>query len=415
MYKAIVSKIVVRPHPNADRIQLATCYGNQVVVGLQAKTGDIGLFFRTDGQLSKEFAEANDLIRRKDPITGEHAGGFFDENRRVRSQKFRGEPSDGFWCPLSYLDFTGGDTSKLSPGDELDIFNGFPICNKYVTAATLAATNKQCNHRCETIMFPMHVETDQARGNLDNLPTDSLITITEKVHGTSHRFGYVLDEIPFTRWEKFLNRFRRKEPRKGWMYMSGSRKVIIRSDTKGYYDDESFRDIACQPFVGNLYKGEVVFFEIAGYTTDNNTIMAPQQASKLDELKCCYPEKMIFSYGCKPGECRIFVYRMIMVNEQGVITEYPWYKVRQRCKEIGVETVPVFMPTTTTFPGLQATVETLVHGPSTLDANHIREGVVVRVDNENGTRFYKHKSFEFGILEGYLKDNQNFVDIEEVS
>ena len=34
-YKAIVTKLTnVRPHSNADKVQLATCHGNQVVIGL---------------------------------------------------------------------------------------------------------------------------------------------------------------------------------------------------------------------------------------------------------------------------------------------------------------------------------------------------------------------------------------------
>ena len=74
MYQAIVSKMVVRPHPNADRLQLGDFRGYQVVVGPDVKTGDLGIYFPTDGQLSEEYCSANYLIRRKDPVTGENAG-----------------------------------------------------------------------------------------------------------------------------------------------------------------------------------------------------------------------------------------------------------------------------------------------------------------------------------------------------
>jgi len=124
MYKAIVAKIIVFPHPDADRLQLGNVLGNQVVVGLDTYTSEVGLFFNTDGQLSSEFCIANDLLRRKDS-EGKPAGGMFDENnRRVRAQKFRGQKSDGFWIPLTSLNFTGGDISSLKEGDMLDEFNG---------------------------------------------------------------------------------------------------------------------------------------------------------------------------------------------------------------------------------------------------------------------------------------------------
>ena len=128
MYKGTVLRIKnVRPHPNADRVKLATCHGNQVVVGLEVEEGHIGVYFPCDGQLSDEFCRANNLYREaslnKFP---EDKGGMFDSNRRVRAQKFRGEISDGFWVPLHYFGFiqvTGLDVE----GFEFDEWCGVHI------------------------------------------------------------------------------------------------------------------------------------------------------------------------------------------------------------------------------------------------------------------------------------------------
>lgn len=52
MYQAIVSSLKnVREHPNADRLKLADIRGVQVVVGLNAQEGDLGIFFPEDGRL----------------------------------------------------------------------------------------------------------------------------------------------------------------------------------------------------------------------------------------------------------------------------------------------------------------------------------------------------------------------------
>jgi len=49
-YKAMIAKLTnVRPHPNADRLQLATLEGYQVIIGLNHKEGDVGIFYPTDG------------------------------------------------------------------------------------------------------------------------------------------------------------------------------------------------------------------------------------------------------------------------------------------------------------------------------------------------------------------------------
>jgi hypothetical protein len=44
-YSAIVARINTRPFPNADRLLLGTCLGNQVVVGLDTQDDELGVFF----------------------------------------------------------------------------------------------------------------------------------------------------------------------------------------------------------------------------------------------------------------------------------------------------------------------------------------------------------------------------------
>ena len=66
MYKAYITTLKnVRPHPNADRMLLADCFGNTVCVGLEAKENDVVIYFPVDGELSKEYAEINNLVRIK--------------------------------------------------------------------------------------------------------------------------------------------------------------------------------------------------------------------------------------------------------------------------------------------------------------------------------------------------------------
>ena len=185
MYKAIVGKIHTRPLEGSNNIQLGTVLGYQVIVGKDVTDGELGIFFEQDGQLSTEFATANDLIRRKDPVTGEAAGGYFEENRRVKALKMRGACSEGFWCPLNFVYFAlnGADhplpgyevealKGLLVEGFEFDAFNGVPICNKYVTPQTAkkGLTTKQGNPRKRNLMFPEHIDTKQFRRSMQNIP-----------------------------------------------------------------------------------------------------------------------------------------------------------------------------------------------------------------------------------------------------
>ena len=84
-YNAIIAKIDnTKKHPTANRLLIGEVLGHQIIIGLDSKVGDIGVFFGDDGQLSEEYAKANDLIRYTDEKNGEKKGGFFDKNRRVR-------------------------------------------------------------------------------------------------------------------------------------------------------------------------------------------------------------------------------------------------------------------------------------------------------------------------------------------
>jgi hypothetical protein len=63
---------------------------------------------------------------------------------------------------------------------------------------------------------------------------------------------------------------------------------------------------------------------------------------------------------------------------------------------------------------LSELIRHLTVGPSTIDMTHIREGIVLRIENKDGVDFLKEKSFEFKLLEGIIKDDSNYVDLEEV-
>ena len=43
----------LKPHSNADRLQIAVIFGASVIVGLDVKVGDLGVYFPIDLQLSE--------------------------------------------------------------------------------------------------------------------------------------------------------------------------------------------------------------------------------------------------------------------------------------------------------------------------------------------------------------------------
>ncbi len=476
-YEAIVARVHTRPHPNADRLLLGTVAGSQVVVGKDTVDGELGVFFPTDGQLSPDMCAANNLysevaltkLMEQEIIKGWRANvtdgpakfGFFSDKRRVRAQSFRGEKSDGFWCPLSYFKWTGavvdvigdyrpGDGDQfvlkgLNEGDTFTELNGLPICNKYETQATRNARSsakigkRQHDNKC----FPKHSDTVQFRFVADKIPADAVCYITEKLHGTSGRYGLVLDDRDLQPWHGFVNRMLRRMglsplfAEREYRYLNGSRNVILeKSVGGGYYGSNEFRHRAVENLT--LRKGEVIYFEIVGsiprsvltdtMRTECRYIMDPQPVKEeLKHLSKQYGPMMVYKYGCAEAEQKMFVYKIISMNEDGEGVELSWPQMVRRCGELGLQTVPLlkgpFTPhllTDTDHPDeakerLTTIVQYFTEGASTLDSSHIREGVVLRVESAEGTQHIKNKSWTFGVLEGYIKDLDTYVDTEEAA
>ena len=139
MYCAYVTRIHnLRKHTNADRLLCGECFGNTVIVDLGTDPDQLGVYFPTDGKLGLDFAQKNDLLRRKDE-NGAPAGGYLDpEKRNIKALKLRGEKSDGLFLPLSCLaSFT--DIKKLQEGDTISVLNGITICEKYIPAVKRAS------------------------------------------------------------------------------------------------------------------------------------------------------------------------------------------------------------------------------------------------------------------------------------
>lgn len=436
----------LRPHTNADRLQIATIFGNDVIVDLNVAIGDIGVYFPSDLQLSKEFCEINDLVRRKDE-NGNPCGGYLDPDKRnIRPIKLRGEKSDGLYLPIKCLEYTQG---RLKIGDRIDVVNGHEICCKYIpviknkTSSKTKKCNKVRKHTAPVApLFIEHADTEQLNYNLDAFKAGDQIEITLKMHGTSNRVAYVpvLKKFKRTLFDRILGR--EGKPIYEYDYISGTRRTVFDSFDGDFYGSNAFRKQFEDRLRGKLYKGEEVYFEIVGFTDAGTPIMPIGDNNKVgkDFVKQ-YGEKTVFSYGCAPNDkdlpqSEMYVYRMTITNEDGVVVEYTPDFMRYRCEQMGVKCVPVFAKATIDCEGVhiyapdnelygfvhetdnvgdtvKLVAEKYYDGPDPIGKTHVREGVVVRIINRPKFCAYKTKNFSFKVIEGIIKDSAQEPDIEE--
>ena len=450
IYNAYVTRIKnLHKHPNADRLQIGECFGNSVIVSMDYTDNELGVYFPTDGQLSKDFAEANNLLRKKDE-SGKNIGGYMDPDKRnVTTIKLRGEVSDGLFLPVRcLLPFADSETvAKLQPGDIVTTFNGHEICKKYIPRRPeripRAPGKKKVKTSNEPVapLFKEHEDTAQLDYNLSEFKPGDHVEITLKEHGTSQRTG----RLPVLKGYKrtLIDRIRRRpgKPIYEWDYISGTRRTTLNDfEDGGYYGSNAFRKPHHDAFVGKLEKGEEVYYEVVGFTTDGTPIMPPGQNKKVgDDFIKQYGETTTFSYGCTPHpeettcaydpdmmnpeqpipQSDLYVYRMTMTNEDGFTVEYPPDFMRYRCEQMGVKTVPVFwhgyIDENEPDPGafIEKKAKEFYDGTDPLGKTHIREGVVCRILNRAKFKAYKKKNDSFKILEGIIKESAKAPDMEE--
>lgn len=430
MYCAYITTIKkIRKHSNADRLQCVEVFGQNVIVDLSYKEGQRVVFFPTDGQLSAEYAEENNLVRIKDE-NGNNVGGYMDENKRnVTAIKLRGEKSEGLVLPIETLaKYT--DIEKLKDGDQITVLGGHEICRKYIPRKNERSSSnysgsknsKRKNKKKLAIVYPFfkeHKDTAQLAYNMNAFKPGDTIYITRKMHGTSARTAKTLKVEDKNSFVRTLLRMKPKKE-KNIAIVSGSRRVILEDVTRndGYYSDNSFRRKYHELLKNRIPEGMEIFYEIVGWVNESTPIMPSVSNKKVKdkEFSRKFGDSTVFAYGCEPGESEMYVYRMTMTSPDGTVIELPWEAVKIWCEKLGVNHVPElekFM--FTTQEDLKERVDKYITGmpADEIGKTHIAEGVVVRIDNRESFTAFKDKCFEFKVCEGIIKDTSDVPDMEE--
>ena len=472
-YVVMVEKL--RKHPNADRLQVATFFGNDTCVGLDVEYGEVGVYFPSDIQLSEAFCDANHLCRTK--ADGAADTGYLERRtRHVKAINLRGEKSDGIYLPIKCLEFTGINPFSFKVGDTITVVNGIEICGKYIPKS-----NKRIRENCTWCkskkkvpiapMFAEHTDTEQLAYNLSAFKPGDQIEISLKLHGTSQRTAHlpVLKGYKRTIWDRLFRK--QGTPIYEYDYISGTRRTVLENYEGGFYGNNRFRQRHHDAFVGKLAKGETAYYEVVGFTDTGASIMGKGHNAKLgkDFVKQ-YGEETVFSYNCHPEgrvniefkglpctletddgtitsnhvtagiavpQSDIYVYRMTATLPDGEVIEYTPDFMRYRCEQMGVKCVPAFYkgyipnkhyaaPSEEDLENgylnggelpvgewVKEKAEQFYDGPDPIGKTHIREGVVVRIVNRPTFKAYKSKNHNFKVLEGLIKDTADAPDMEE--
>lgn len=443
--KAVVCKLGEHiPIEGADRIVQVNVMGEVVITQKENEEGRIGLLFDCETQLSHDYCSANNMYSDNELNQDKGVKGYIGKNRRIRAIRLRGVKCSALWMPLESLNALGLANAILEVGDEIDVINGNLICEKYIPPRQKQINAVKQGKARENLVptFKEHFDTDQLGRNVHKIDPDNLVIITEKLHGTSCRCGY----LPATqKWNIFERIWALLSgvllPRFQYKFVVGSRRVVksIEGESlKGkehFYKHDLWTEISKNKFEGKLRKGESVYFEIVGYDLEGKPIMGSHSNEKLKnfmskseykEFINRYGDQTIFDYGCIPGiyQNEVYVYRITTTNEDGTQYDLSWDQVRGRCEELGVHHVPELIRflinngehLDTDPQDIIDLANDLAESESSNFTGHLREGVCIRAESRNVTPLVlKHKAYFFKVLEGIVKENDNHVDVEETN
>ena len=210
------------------------------------------------------------MYRKAEMNTDTTKKGYIESNGRVRAIKFRNQTSNALAVPLSYLDYTG---VKIEVGDEFTELGNYKICSKYELPVK-EVRNKQGGQmkkyeRVDVKFFPEHIDTEQYLRRQEFFKDSDRVIVTQKLHGTSGRFGNVRVTNKPTWKDKVANYF--GYSKEEYDYIAGSRKVI--KDTKSdkefehFYSDDIWNQ-ALERIKTSIPKDTMIFAEIIGWIGD---------------------------------------------------------------------------------------------------------------------------------------------------
>lgn len=416
------AEVIVVPELEAveglDNLRALRMYGLQALVGKDVQPGDVGILFPPEVQLSEEFCRQNNLFRHSTLNNNPEVRGYLEDNRRVKAIKFRGNNSNAMFMPLSALVPLGFNPSEFSVGDRFDSIDGKEILRKYVVREPGVFSGPKPKVRRVAIeQFPTHIDTENWWRNYHKIPVGSAVTLTQKLHGTSVRYGKVIVEDESQPWYvRLLKKLGVDVNTQRYRFVVGSRMVIksIDGDTgEGkdhfYGDQDLWTEYARRHRLEHVIPdGYLIFGELVGKTYDGKEIQKG------------------YTYGF--DEPVLYVYRVATVTASGVVTDLSWRAAEQFCAERGLRTVftmerdmdvevaldMVEQYMNRNYSSLWRESPPELDRPVFLDPKRVDEGLCIRYDGPHGVYLLKAKAPDFLAFEsGQLDSGEADLESEE--
>lgn len=405
-YSATVIRIAaINQLEGCDNVVGAPLLGFQAIVSKNTKVGDIGIVFTAETQLSEEYTKQNNLYRHAELNADTQKAGYIEDNRRVKAMKFRGHRSDSLFMPLESLAFTGVNIEELNEGDVFDTLNGHAICKKYRNKReSVPRTEKNKNkefRRVDEKFLPEHYDTENYWRNKHVIKGNRNVVVTQKLHGTSIRIGNTIVKRQLSLKERIAEKLGVQVAKTEFAHIYGSRKVIKDPNnplSQHFYGTDIFSEEGAK-YDDLIPENFIVYGELVGWTSNGS------------------PIQQNYTYRLPQGTNELYVYRVAVVTNQGMLIDLSWEQVKEFCRDRGLKSVPELWTGKHKYFNVDEWVDInyfksgFKNAVPLDDASPVDEGVCVRVDGL-APYILKAKSPKFFEHETKMID-QGATDMEE--
>ena len=410
----------IMPIEGADKIGKVFINGNTVIVSKELDLSKPVVYFTALSQLSEDLCKKTNSYTDSEMNEDKTKRGFIEKSRRVKAIKLRGEISNGLILPIEYF------PEGLKVGDEFTHINGVEYVIKYKAPITqtdpLTKKDTKRNNKIKRFnrmiegQFSFHDSTSHLVKNLHRLTPNTVVSITDKLHGTSVIVNNCLVKKELSVKERVAKWFGINVKEEYYDSVYSSRSVIKNSTINkekggGFYSEDVWRDVK-EDLEGLLPKGVAVYGEIYGYTKSGKSIQKN------------------YDYGCKKGEYKFMVYRITQTNVDGYTTEFTPTQIKTFCNSRGLkhsEYIKFFGELSTFLPMKEGEdleiwrirlydylKELYTEKDCSLCVNKVpEEGIVLRIeDGKNEYNAFKLKSQRF-ILGEVAEQDKGETNIED--
>lgn len=319
---------VTQTHPldGLDNLVGVNVGGYQALVPKTTKPGDRFVAVVAGTQISASYAMLLNLHRDASLNADKTQTGYLENNRRVKAIRLRGNASNALLLDINLFE---ADLSNERVGVEFDHIDGVEFSRKFVVPTKGNINNgsavvKKHKSGVTDEFFPQHYDTPQwYRVSQEFAGKD--VTVTQKLHGTSIRFGWTLAERNLKWYERLAQRLGVKVSTVEDKFVVGSRRVIkTEGDGDHWYSTDIWSEFAEKHGLAEaLPKNVIVYGELIGWLPDGEPIQRG------------------YTYDLPKGQAALYIYRVTIMTPQGVQYDLSDAAMREFVEQRGLKAVPL--------------------------------------------------------------------------